>query len=423
MSDKTRPNQPSSAAKMYSGQLVDRLVHTGGAEPVLMRDFLKATLSLVEEGLMRDGFVKIHNFGTFRLRWTQQREGVNPRTGEKMIVSGRARVIFQPAKSLRELVNLNYQPSLPPLATEAAATTVLPFEEPLAVEPPPTKPMLPALASDHSLPEEIEAGELIPETVAQKTPTFVFADPEAEERPEPTSAFSLTPYERERLKIKNEQQRKPSRGFAWFAGALALLLLLLFLFADRIFEMKAPTSPPVASTTPPSTSEPAQETHPATNDAKPPTDGQTKLTNGAAKASTATAPFFSGGTHQVVAGDNLWDLSGNYYRDHYLWPNIYRVNNASISNPDILEIEQQLAVPVLYGPPEKLTPTDRRNLAEGYYLLYRYYKNAESHLAPYALWAAVQYDKRIKSDYHSELREDDLVFLEAHGIRRAVAER
>ncbi|MDZ7344477.1 MAG: HU family DNA-binding protein [candidate division KSB1 bacterium] len=413
MSEKSRPQLSSGPSKMYSGQLVDRLVNSGGAEPGLMRDFLKATLSLIEEGLLRDGLVRIHNFGTFRLRWTQQRQGINPRTGEKMIVSGRARVIFQPAKNLRELVNLNYQPSLPASVTEPTATVARSLEKPLPTDTRPTEPMRPTIVGDHSVPQEIEAGELLPEPAEPQAPTFVFADPEAEETAEATATFSRTPYERERL--KNSERRKRSRGFVWFAGTLVLLLLLLlFLFADRISEMTTPTAPPVASTTPPS---------PSANQAASPANGQTKLANGEAKASTVTTPFFAGGTHRVAAGDNLWDLSGKYYRDHYLWPNIYRVNNATVSNPDILQIAQQLEMPVLYGPPEQLTPTDRRNLAEGYYLLYRYYKKAESHLAPYALWAAVQYDKRIKTDYLAELRQDDLAFLEAHGIRGAVVER
>jgi hypothetical protein len=148
-------------------------------------------------------------------------------------------------------------------------------------------------------------------------------------------------------------------------------------------------------------------------------DGQTKVL----QISTAPiAPFFAGGAHRVVKGDNLWGLSGNYYRDHYLWPNIYRANTAAIKNPDVLELDQQLEVPMLYGPPEKLTPEDRRNLAAGYFLLYRYYKTNDPALAPFALWAAVRYDARIKKDFAAELSDDDLAFLQAHNVRQ-IAER
>jgi nucleoid DNA-binding protein/nucleoid-associated protein YgaU len=405
--------------KIYERQLVERLVQIGGAEPVLMRDFLRETLSLVEEGLLRDGVVRIHNFGTFRLRWTDRREGINPRTGEKMMISGRARVVFQPVKGLRELVNLNYRPSTPALAKETAAPVALPMAKPVVPKSPPMVPARVEPLIEEPVQEEIEVGEMFTETASDKTPTFVFA--ETVEAPKP--AFLLTKYERDRLGYASPRPR--SRRFAWFAGSLAVLLLLLLVFVGRISDKQARTSHPVAGTAPPSTpaQTPIAESPSAADGINPTTNGRTQLANGATKPSTKSAPFFVGGTHQVVAGDNLWNLSGNYYRDHYLWPNIYRANKASINDPDILEIEQQLDLPVLYGPPENLTPADRRNLAEGYFLLYRYYKRTEPHLAPYALWAAVRYDFRVKTEYAAELSEDDLAFLSAHGVRRAMAER
>jgi len=70
-----------------------------------------------------------------------------------------------------------------------------------------------------------------------------------------------------------------------------------------------------------------------------------------------------------------------------------------------------------------LTAEDRRNLAEGYFLLYRYYKTNDPALAPFALWAAVRYEARIKKDYAAELSEDDWAFLQAHTVPRQVAER
>jgi hypothetical protein len=70
-----------------------------------------------------------------------------------------------------------------------------------------------------------------------------------------------------------------------------------------------------------------------------------------------------------------------------------------------------------------LTETDRRHLAEGYFLLYRYYKENASSLAPYALWAAVRYDARIQIEHIAELGDDDLAFLQAHAVQRQVVER
>jgi len=118
----------------------------------------------------------------------------------------------------------------------------------------------------------------------------------------------------------------------------------------------------------------------------------------------------------VVKGDNLWGISGHYYLDPYLWPNIYRVNSAKIGDPDVLEPQQLLTLPVLYGTYDKLTPQDRRNLAEGYFLVFNHYKQTQKHLAPFALWAAVRFDRGILDKHKDAIGADELAFLEAHNV-------
>ncbi|MBV6505697.1 MAG: hypothetical protein ILNGONEN_01261 [Syntrophorhabdaceae bacterium] len=244
-----------------------------------------------------------------------------------------------------------------------------------------------------------------------KQPTFTLA--ETLEEPVPTPPVSpQTVSPREPAFVLPPARR---RRFAWYAGATAIVLFLLFfLWPARISEKKEGASRSVVSTTlnrPESPSMPSQ----ATND-KP-------LVAPISTIPKKPAPFFPGGTHRVALGDKLWALSGTYYRDPYLWPNIYRANTTAIKNPDVLERDQQLALPVLYGPPEKLTAEDRRHLAEGYFLLYRHYRTHDPVLAPFALWAAVRYNDRIKTEYAAELREDDLAFLEAHTLARTLVER
>jgi hypothetical protein len=144
----------------------------------------------------------------------------------------------------------------------------------------------------------------------------------------------------------------------------------------------------------------------------------TKVVN---TASESPAPFCRR-RHRVAIGDNLWGLSGAYYRDHYLWPNIYRANTAKIKIRRAATRPGARTAGVV-GPPEKLTAADRRHLAEGYFLFYRYYKENASSVAPYALWAAVRYDVRIQIEHMAELGDDDLAFLQAHAVRRQMAER
>lgn len=54
--------------------------------------------------------------------------------------------------------------------------------------------------------------------------------------------------------------------------------------------------------------------------------------------------------HQVVRGDTLWDLSGNYLTDPLLWPKIWKVN-PEIANPHRIYPGQNVRIPDGMGRP------------------------------------------------------------------------
>jgi nucleoid-associated protein YgaU len=308
-------------------------------------------------------------------------------------------------------------PAVAPMLEEPAPEfdIVEPFPEMLTT-PAPAFSFAESETEKESASEELILSEAVPDPASDRPPAFTLAEIEKE------TAIAL-------LKIKGQPEpprpavpRRRSSRLAWYASAAAVfLLLLLFVLSGRISEQSGSVS--FFGTDTASTPVEVAE-HSSPQDGVNETSGeQPEADDAPSKPSYESAAFFAGGTHRVATGDNLWEISGTYYRDHYLWPNIYRVNTATIQNPDILQIDQSLDVPALYGPPEKLTAADRRHLAEGYFLLYRYYKENASSLAPYALWAAVQYDAAIKTEHAAELSEDDLAFLQAHGVRRALAER
>ena len=56
-------------------------------------------------GLIDDNIVKIHNFGTFKLRQKKQRIGRNPKTKVEVIISPRKVISFLPSKHLLNKVN------------------------------------------------------------------------------------------------------------------------------------------------------------------------------------------------------------------------------------------------------------------------------------------------------------------------------
>jgi len=102
--------------RLYDKALMDQIAKVYGNEATFLSEFSRALLDIIREGLIRDGQVRLHQFGTFKLKWMNTRNGVNPATGKKIIIQGRPRVIFTPAKGLKEKIEPN-PPALIPLDT------------------------------------------------------------------------------------------------------------------------------------------------------------------------------------------------------------------------------------------------------------------------------------------------------------------
>ena len=74
------------------------------------KDCIGMVNELIEEiisGLIKNKFVKIHNFGTFKLRQKKARIGRNPKTKEEIIISARNVISFIPSKKVLKTLNIN----------------------------------------------------------------------------------------------------------------------------------------------------------------------------------------------------------------------------------------------------------------------------------------------------------------------------
>ncbi|MEE8379822.1 MAG: HU family DNA-binding protein, partial [Gammaproteobacteria bacterium] len=74
---------------------------------------LLAIVEIIRSGLIRDQHVRLHKFGTFRLRWSKERRIKHPKTGASITVLPAPRITFTPAKQLREWIEPNRKPVVP----------------------------------------------------------------------------------------------------------------------------------------------------------------------------------------------------------------------------------------------------------------------------------------------------------------------
>ena len=64
-------------------------------------------IDIIIDGLIKNQSVKIHNFGTFKLKRKTKRIGRNPKTKEEFIISDRNVITFKASKNIINYINQN----------------------------------------------------------------------------------------------------------------------------------------------------------------------------------------------------------------------------------------------------------------------------------------------------------------------------
>ena len=67
--------------------------------------FVNDIVNIIIEGLIINGYVKIHNFGSFKVTSKKSRIGRNPKTMEDVMISERKVLKFKPSKMILDNIN------------------------------------------------------------------------------------------------------------------------------------------------------------------------------------------------------------------------------------------------------------------------------------------------------------------------------
>jgi nucleoid DNA-binding protein len=75
----------------------------GGLSQAESQRIVDEIFAMIRGRLQRGEKVLLSGFGCFRVRSRKERRGVNPQTGESILVPGRKSVIFRPSRYLKSI--------------------------------------------------------------------------------------------------------------------------------------------------------------------------------------------------------------------------------------------------------------------------------------------------------------------------------
>lgn len=94
-------------SKTTFSALIDQVSDATGLSKQVCHVVLRGLAETIDEGLVRDGQVRLKGLGTFRLRRVAQRRGINPRTGQPIEILAHNKVVFHPNPEIKNKLNRN----------------------------------------------------------------------------------------------------------------------------------------------------------------------------------------------------------------------------------------------------------------------------------------------------------------------------
>ena len=90
---------------MNKTELIAAVAEKAGLTKKDVEKTITATLETIKEVVAEGDKVQVVGFGTFEARQRNQREGQNPRTGEKVIIPDNTVPAFKAGKAFKDAVN------------------------------------------------------------------------------------------------------------------------------------------------------------------------------------------------------------------------------------------------------------------------------------------------------------------------------
>jgi len=374
--------------KLTIHELVARVMEETGATRKLSEELIHALPEIIENGLIKDGSVKINGLGTFKLKWVKARVGRNLKTGERIEILPHNKVIFTPDAKLKDHVNKDFKFLTYRLLGEKKQDTTIAKVTPPAIEIKPKKVEEVKPPVILNKPEEVKKEPVAPPATPPATPP---AKPPATPPVSPPVTPPITPPVKPPPKQEDKptsDEKKPTKRNVWLIPTIIfIVLVLLVIFYFRTCRQQPAADDAQEHTEQTQTEKAINET--VIDTAKPETPPEI---DEPVKVESPLAAYQIEKIHQLKKGEYFYHLAREHYIEPYFWVLIYKANFDQIDNPDELQPGMTLIFPALEGHPDNLTRSDSLKIHEGFKMLFEYYQSQQSPRAYYFRFAMRRYN-------------------------------
>ena len=377
--------------KITFAQLVEELSDELIIPKTHAQEFINALIESVLDDVKRDGKATVTNFGSFKVVKVAERTGVNPKSGEPLIIPEHERLSFTPYKALEKAVNREFEH----LEARVISETVKPEKAKEPEKPQKTDPAPPPVSAPTP-----EPTPPVKETKEEFDDPFDLKEPEKddqklsinldfEELEEVEDEESTSEDEESKEKVAPAQRfpgppKQPSNGVspAVLLGALAVLMVVIiavwfFAFRETTPEMAAstPAETPVSNQEADLPDRPESE---AQNDSEntdevesmviPMVQDEAEFVDNPNETMTLSQPSSEDEnitiTYQVGSGVWIYEIARQTYGNTRLWPLIFQANYTLDNNPDQILPNINLNIPRLEGTTDQPSEADYDRLAQ-----------------------------------------------------------
>lgn len=287
-------------------ELAKNLAEKTGLSEETAKNFIEYFFDSIKSELKNSDSVAIFEFGTFKKKWVEESDGINPATLEKIKIPAHYKIIFRPSANIVRLFNQKYadlKPILVEKREEKSAENLVPPQ--------------------NQIPEE---------------------DDEDDEDENEEISENQTAENKENIIEEKSSEKKSGAGkiIAIIIAALVILIILIILLAKGCSSKSEQTQ--IAQSEPKTTQ----------NAPKPKSDENQEKAEAQAKpeksapvnpAVTKKSSEFTFKNYSVPSGSNYHKIAEEEYKNRHLWPVVYNANKDSSPNPDVVESGATIKVP------------------------------------------------------------------------------